>query len=90
MAFVATYQERLADLARIRVPCLVMGFRLDTDTFVARAREVAATVPGCRYVELADAGHLTPVVNPQSVIDPVLAFFAEIDRGLGQTLPTTH
>jgi pimeloyl-ACP methyl ester carboxylesterase len=87
MAFVAAYQERLAELACIRVPCLVVGFGLDADTFVARAREVAAAIPGCRYVELADAGHLTPVVNPQSVIDPVLAFFAEVDRGLEQTLP---
>jgi pimeloyl-ACP methyl ester carboxylesterase len=79
--FVAGYQERLADLARIRVPCLVVGFRLDTDTFVSRAREVAQAIPGCRYVELEQAGHLTPVVDPQSVIDPVLEFFADIDAG---------
>jgi pimeloyl-ACP methyl ester carboxylesterase len=80
--FVAGYQERLADLARIRVPCLVVGFRLDTDTFVSRAREVAQAIPRCRYVELEQAGHLTPVVDPQSVIDPVLEFFAEIDADL--------
>jgi pimeloyl-ACP methyl ester carboxylesterase len=90
VAFIAAYQERLAELARIRVPCLVVGFGLDADTFAARAREVAGAIPGCRYVELADAGHLTPVVDPRSVIDPVLAFFAEVDRGPGQTLPKTH
>jgi pimeloyl-ACP methyl ester carboxylesterase len=80
-AFIAGYQERLADLARIQVPCLVVGFRLDADTFASRARDVANAIPGCRYVELENAGHLTPVVDPQSVIDPVLHFFAEIDAG---------
>jgi pimeloyl-ACP methyl ester carboxylesterase len=80
-AFIAGYQERLADLARIQVPCLVVGFRLDADTFASRTREVANAIPGCRYVELEQAGHLTPVVDPQSVIDPVLEFFAEIDAG---------
>jgi pimeloyl-ACP methyl ester carboxylesterase len=83
IAFIAAYQERLAELARIRVPCLVVGFGLDADTFAARAREVAEAIPGCRYVELPDAGHLTPVVDPQSVIDHVLAFFTEVDHGRG-------
>jgi pimeloyl-ACP methyl ester carboxylesterase len=87
VAFIAAYQERLAELARIRVPCLVVGFELDADTFAARAREVAAAIPGCRYVELPRSGHLTPVVDPQSVIDHVLAFFTEVDRGRAETLP---
>jgi pimeloyl-ACP methyl ester carboxylesterase len=80
-AFIAGYQDRLADLTRIQVPCLVVGFRLDADTFASRAREVANAIPGCRYIELEQAGHLTPVVDPQSVIDPVLEFFAELDAG---------
>jgi pimeloyl-ACP methyl ester carboxylesterase len=79
-AFIAAYQERLAELTRLRVPCLVVGFELDADTFAARAREVAAAIPGSRYVELPNAGHLTPVVDPQSVIDHVLAFFTEVDK----------
>jgi pimeloyl-ACP methyl ester carboxylesterase len=89
-AFVEAYQERLAELARIRVPCLVVGFELDADTFAARAREVANAIPDCRYVELPDAGHLAPVVDPGSVIGPVLAFFAEVDRELGQASPKPH
>lgn len=90
-AFIAAYQERLADLARLRVPCLVVGFELDADTFAARAREVATAIPGSSYVELPDAGHLAPVVDPQSVIDHVLAFFhrgrsrpRESDENYGQ------
>ncbi|MEV0397859.1 alpha/beta hydrolase [Polymorphospora rubra] len=76
-AFIAGYQERLDALAGVRVPCLVVGFGQDADTFVVRAREVANAIPGSRYVELPDAGHLTPVTEPHRVIDPVLAFFAD-------------
>jgi pimeloyl-ACP methyl ester carboxylesterase len=80
-SFIVGYQDRLADLVRIQVPCLVVGFRLDADTFASRAREVANAIPGSRYIELEQAGHLTPVIDPQSVIDPVLEFFTEIDAG---------
>jgi pimeloyl-ACP methyl ester carboxylesterase len=78
-AFIAAYQERLPALAGIAVPCLVMGFGQDADTFVTRARQVATAIPGSRYVELADAGHLAPVTDPRTVIEPILAFFAEVD-----------
>jgi len=78
-AFIAAYQERLTELRRVRVPCLVVGFGADADTFVVRAREVAAAIPGALYVELPDAGHLAPVIDPRSVIDPVLRFFLAVD-----------
>lgn len=77
--FIAAYQERLPALARITVPCLVMGFGQDADTFVNRARQVAAAIPGSRYVELHDAGHLAPVTETRRVIEPILAFYADID-----------
>lgn len=35
--FIATYQDRLAHLATLRVPALVMSLALDTNTFAARA-----------------------------------------------------
>lgn len=79
VAFISAYQDRLSALASITVPCLVMGFALDADTFVARAREVAQAIPGCRYEELPDAGHLTPVTHPARVIAPVLGFLADVD-----------
>jgi pimeloyl-ACP methyl ester carboxylesterase len=77
-AFIASYQDRLQALSAIDVPCLVMGFELDADTFAERAREVAEAIPSSRYVELAGAGHLTPVTDPQTVIQPVLEFFSEV------------
>lgn len=86
-AFITAYQDRLSALADMKVPCLSIGFELDTDTFVARAREVAAAIPGCRYHEVADAGHLAPITQPDLIAAPVLAFFRDIDRHHGQ-LPT--
>jgi len=77
--FIAGYQERLDALAGIRVPCLVIGFGQDADTFVTRAREVAEAIPASQYVELADAAHLAPVTDPPRVIQPVLSFFAGVD-----------
>ena len=85
--FIARYEDRLAALAKITVPCLVMGFGQDTDTFVARAREVATAIPKSRYLELPDAGHLTPVTHPRRVVGPVLRFFAETDGLAGRSTP---
>lgn len=76
--FIAGYQERLAALGGITVPCLSVGFELDADTFATRAREVADAIPDCRYVEVPGAGHLTPVTDPNLVLAPVLEFLAEV------------
>lgn len=78
--FIAGYQDRLPALAAITVPCLSVGFELDADTFVIRAREVAEAIPGCRYVELPGAGHLAPVTDPELVFEPVLSFFSDIEH----------
>lgn len=53
-AFVASYQDRLEALSDVAAACLVMAFELDTDTFAARARKVAAAIPGATYLELPD------------------------------------
>jgi pimeloyl-ACP methyl ester carboxylesterase len=79
-AFITAYQDRLTALAAMTVPCLVMGFADDADTFAARAREVARAIPASEYLELPGAGHLTPVTGPELVIGPVLDFFRRIDR----------
>jgi pimeloyl-ACP methyl ester carboxylesterase len=74
-AFIAAYQDRLRALTTVTVPCLVMGFADDADTFAARAREVAGAIPASEYIELPGTGHLTPVTDPAAVIGPVLEFF---------------
>lgn len=72
--FIATYQDRLGDLAELARPCLVMGFELDTDTYAARAREVAQAVPAAQYVELPGLAHAAPISHPDQVWPPVIDF----------------
>ena len=74
-AFLRAYEDRRPELATLRAPCLVMGFELDADTFVTRAREVAEAIPGSRYVELPGAGHLEPITEPSRVCGPIVEFF---------------
>lgn len=73
-SFIETYQDRLSALSGVRVPCLVMGFELDTDTFAARAREVAEALPRGCYLELAAMGHAAPISDPEAVWPPVIDF----------------
>ncbi|MEV0949427.1 hypothetical protein [Promicromonospora sp. NPDC050249] len=75
-AFIASYQDRLAHLADVAVPCLVVGFELDTDTFAARAREVADAIPVAEYLELPGLGHAAPAAEPHRGWPPVLGFLA--------------
>jgi pimeloyl-ACP methyl ester carboxylesterase len=75
--FIATYQDRLAALGAVTTPCLVMGFELDTDTFAARAREVAEAIPGARHVELEGLAHAAPFSDPQRVWPPVIDFLRQ-------------
>jgi len=72
--FIATYQDRLSALSGVRTPCLVMGFQLDTDTFAARAREVAGAIPGAKHMELEGLSHAAPVSDPKRVWPPVIDF----------------
>ncbi|MBV9846223.1 MAG: alpha/beta hydrolase [Kutzneria sp.] len=78
--FIATYQDRLPALAAVTTPCLVMGFELDTDTFAARAREVAQAIPRARYVELDGIAHAAPFTDPQRVWPPVIDFLRRHHR----------
>jgi pimeloyl-ACP methyl ester carboxylesterase len=71
---IATYQDRVPALAAVTTPCLVMGFELDTDTFAARAREVAKAIPRAHYVELEGVAHAAPFSDPQRVWPPVTDF----------------
>lgn len=51
------YDNRLAALSRIEIPCLVLSFELDVLVPAALGRELAASVPFGRYVELPGCGH---------------------------------
>lgn len=72
--FIATYQDRLSALAELARPCLVIGFELDTDTYAARAREVAEALSEAQYVELAGLAHAASISHPDQVWPPVVYF----------------
>lgn len=78
--FISTYQERLQELAGVTMPCLIMGFGLDTDTFASRAREVAQAIPRGEYVELPGLGHAAPVSDPGLVWPRAVSFLKKHHR----------
>jgi pimeloyl-ACP methyl ester carboxylesterase len=72
------YDDRLGALAGVTVPALVIAFEHDLMTPPARGREVAEAIPGARYVEVPDCGHLGPYEDMGAVMAPLLDFFAEV------------
>ncbi|WP_227983863.1 alpha/beta fold hydrolase [Nocardia spumae] len=67
-------RNRLADYARISNPSLIIGFADDQLAPPTYCREVAAAIPGARYVELDGCGHLGYLERPEEV-DRVLIDF---------------
>ena len=65
-----------ADLARVRVPTLVMCGRQDPVTPLADHEAMAACVPGSRLAVIEDCGHLSTIEQPQAVT-------AELQQWLG-------
>jgi len=59
--------DSLAGLAAIGVPTLVAGGRQDSITPPEILREIADGIPGAKLVIVEDAGHLTPLEQPQAV-----------------------
>ena len=74
----AAYQDRLDALADIQVPCLVIGFELDMGIAASLCQEVAKTIPDCRYIEIAGAGHSGPFEKSDAVNAALIDFFAEV------------
>jgi pimeloyl-ACP methyl ester carboxylesterase len=72
------YQDRLEALAGIRVPCMVIGFELDMGIAAPLSQEVAKTIPGCRYVEIAGVGHAGPFEASAEVNAAMLEFFRDL------------
>jgi pimeloyl-ACP methyl ester carboxylesterase len=55
------------DLARVRVPTLVMCGRNDPVTPVRDHEAMAATIPGARLEIIENCGHLSTIERPESV-----------------------
>jgi pimeloyl-ACP methyl ester carboxylesterase len=59
--------DSLADLERVRVPCLVLCGRQDAVTPLADHEAMAARVPDATLAVIEDSGHLSTIEQPASV-----------------------
>ena len=67
-----------ADLPRIACETLVIGCAFDRIRPPARSAELAALIPGARYVEIA-SGHYAPIQTPQLFAAQILALLRAPD-----------
>lgn len=61
-------------IGNIRNPTLVMVGALDQTTPPALARELAAGIPGARFLEIPGCGHCPQIENPQAFVTAVNGF----------------
>jgi len=62
------------ELGSIRAPVLLVQGELDTIVPAVAARETAAAIEGCRYLELEGCGHVVPFERPRELASETLAF----------------
>ena len=72
---VAPTDNRLPAYQHIRTPVLVIGFGDDVLIAPHLGHEVADAIPGARYLEIPDAGHLGFIEHPEAVNEAMLDFF---------------
>lgn len=70
-------RNRLEEYRKISSPCLVIGFRDDLIVPAFFCREVAESIPGCHYQEIADCGHYGHLEQPDAVNSAILGFFQQ-------------
>jgi pimeloyl-ACP methyl ester carboxylesterase len=65
-------------LASISVPTLVVVGAHDALSPPAEMREIAAGIPGARFAEIPEAGHLAPLENATAVNEAILSFLDQL------------
>jgi pimeloyl-ACP methyl ester carboxylesterase len=63
-------------LSGIAVPTIVLTGDQDALIPPEEARNMAAAIPGARFVSIANAGHLTPMERPGAVASALSEFFS--------------
>jgi len=61
-------------LAQIDTPTLLLGGSDDTISPPSEMQNIAERMPNARFVEIADAGHMTPMEKPNEVNEVIRAF----------------
>jgi pimeloyl-ACP methyl ester carboxylesterase len=74
MAARSDFTDRLGD---IDVPALVLVGSEDAITPATEMRAMAEAMPRARFFEIAGAGHMAPLEDPQACNAHLLAFLAE-------------
>jgi pimeloyl-ACP methyl ester carboxylesterase len=69
--------DRRNDYKKITCPCLVVGFGDDLIARPELCREVADSIPGGGYTEIAGCGHYGYLENPAAVNKAIIQFFAQ-------------
>lgn len=70
----AVRADMTSRLSEIRVPTLLLGGALDAITPPQEMQEVAAAIPGARWVEIPNAGHMAPLEQPAAVNRAIAEF----------------
>jgi pimeloyl-ACP methyl ester carboxylesterase len=70
-------QDRRSDYKKITCPCLVVGFGDDLIARPELCREVADSIPGCSYTEIAGCGHYGYLEDPSALNKVILEFFSQ-------------
>jgi pimeloyl-ACP methyl ester carboxylesterase len=73
---IAQRKDVTAELAKIDVPTLVVCGQHDGISTPAEMRQIAGAIPGAKYVEVAGAGHMAPLENPELVSAKIAEFLA--------------
>lgn len=68
--------DMTAALGQMNVPTLIVCGEQDAITPAAEMREVAAAIPHAQYVEIAGAGHMSPLESPAEVNGAIEQFLA--------------
>jgi 3-oxoadipate enol-lactonase len=64
-------------LAQLALPTLVLAGEHDGISSPAESRAMAEKIPGARFLEIAGAGHLTPLEKPAAVAQALGDFFSK-------------
>lgn len=67
--------NRLEEYRKIRTQCMMMAFGDDLIAPPYLCREVAESIPDCRYEEIAGCGHYGYLEDPESVNELIIGFF---------------
>ena len=68
-------------VGRIAVPVLCLCGSEDASTPPAAVRSLATRIAGAEYVEISEAGHLTPVERPREFAEALIGFMEVCNGG---------